>query len=139
MYFIIQTGSLIWLTILLSAIFFPDAKAADERPNLVVIVVDDLNDLPLDPGGKPAIVTPNIDRLARRGISFTNAHTNNPLCAPARASLLFWPLPSDQWALLVRELEAKRNFEQMCVAESTPPKQRLFRIWDGQDLSRTTG
>ena len=84
-----QTVSLIWFTILLSAAFFPDAKAADEQPNLVVIVVDDLNDLPLSPGGKPAIVTPNIDRLARRGISFTNAHTNNPICAPARASLLF--------------------------------------------------
>ena len=67
--------------------------AAAERPNLVFIIADDLNDLPLSPGGKPAVPTPNIDRLAKRGVSFTNAHTNDPICAPARACMLFGIYP----------------------------------------------
>ena len=59
-----------------------------ERPNVLFIIVDDLNDMPLDPAGKPDVPTPNFDRLAARGISFTNAHCNDPICAPSRSSML---------------------------------------------------
>lgn len=69
------------------------AADADQRPNVVCIIVDDLNDLPLHPAGKPKVATPNIDRIARRGVTFTNAHTNDPICAPARACLLFGIYP----------------------------------------------
>ena len=69
------------------------ARADDHRPNVVFIIVDDLNDLPLAPFGKPEIATPNIDRLARRGVSFTNAHTNDPICAPSRACMMFGLYP----------------------------------------------
>ena len=69
------------------------ASAADKRPNVVVIIADDLNDLPLSPGGKPTIKTPNIDRIANRGVTFTNAHCNDPICAPSRASMLFGLYP----------------------------------------------
>lgn len=72
---------------------FCSVAGADQRPNVVCIIVDDLNDLPLAPGGKPRIETPNIDRLARRGVSFTNAHCNDPICAPSRASMLFGLYP----------------------------------------------
>ena len=61
---------------------------AQQRPNMVFIVVDDLNDMPLHPDGKPFVPTPNFDRLAARGISFTNAHCNDPICAPSRSSML---------------------------------------------------
>ncbi|QDV40738.1 Choline-sulfatase [Stieleria neptunia] len=67
--------------------------AEDSRPNVVMIIVDDLNDLPLSPDGKPVIKTPNIDRIARRGVTFTNAHCNDPICAPSRASMLFGLYP----------------------------------------------
>ncbi|MEM0897637.1 MAG: sulfatase [Verrucomicrobiota bacterium] len=63
--------------------------AADTaRPNVLFIIVDDLNDMPLDPIGKPDVPTPNFDRLAARGVSFTNAHCNDPLCAPSRSSMM---------------------------------------------------
>ena len=64
-----------------------DAQQA-ERPNVLFIIVDDLNDMPLHPSGKPYVPTPNFDRLAARGISFTNAHCNDPICAPSRSSML---------------------------------------------------
>ncbi len=61
---------------------------AQTRPNVLFIIVDDLNDMPLHPSGKPHVPTPNFDRLASRGVSFTNAHCNDPICAPSRSSLM---------------------------------------------------
>jgi arylsulfatase A-like enzyme len=61
---------------------------AQQRPNVLFIIVDDLNDMPLHPAGKPYVPTPNFDRLAARGVSFTNAHCNDPICAPSRSSML---------------------------------------------------
>lgn len=67
--------------------------AGSPKPNVVFIIVDDLNDMPLQPDGKPLVPTPNIDRLKAQGVTFTNAHTNDPLCAPSRASMLFGLYP----------------------------------------------
>ncbi|MEC8556631.1 MAG: sulfatase [Planctomycetota bacterium] len=64
------------------------AAQASDRPNVLFIIVDDLNDMPLHPQGKPYVPTPNFDRLAKRGVSFTNAHCNDPICAPSRSSML---------------------------------------------------
>ena len=50
-----------------------EIKAA-ERTNVLFIIVDALNDMPLHPAGKPLVPTPNFDRLAKQGVSFTNAH-----------------------------------------------------------------
>ena len=56
--------------------------------NVLFIIVDDLNDMPLHPSGKPFVPTPNFDRLAERGVSFVNAHCNDPICAPSRSSMM---------------------------------------------------
>lgn len=61
---------------------------AAERPNVVLIVCDDLNDYVGHLGGHPQAHTPNMDRLARSGVSFRRADCNNPICAPSRASFL---------------------------------------------------
>lgn len=61
---------------------------ASERPNILFIAVDDLNDWIGCMGGHPQVKTPNIDRLAARGVLFTNAHCQSPVCNPSRASLL---------------------------------------------------
>lgn len=65
-----------------------------DGPNLVFIVVDDLNDYVGVLGGHPQAYTPNIDRLAAKGVTFTNAHANSPLCSPSRASMLSGYLPT---------------------------------------------
>ncbi len=70
------------------------ALKAPRPPNYLVIAVDDLNDWIGILGGHPQVKTPNIDRLARRGTTFTNAHTQAPLCNPSRASLLSGLRPS---------------------------------------------
>ncbi|MEM8782095.1 MAG: sulfatase [Planctomycetota bacterium] len=69
----------------------PQAQAVAPRPNVVLVVVDDLNH---DLGFSGADVqTPNFDRLAERGLVFTNAHTNAPVCNPSRTSFLLGQYP----------------------------------------------
>ncbi|MCC5938176.1 MAG: sulfatase [Lunatimonas sp.] len=63
-------------------------------PNVLFIAIDDLNDWVGVLGGHPQIQTPNIDRLAARGVLFANAHTQAPLCNPSRASILTGYRPS---------------------------------------------
>lgn len=60
----------------------------DERPNVVVVVVDDLRWDDLGIEGHPFVETPAIDRMAREGVRFRNAFATTPLCSPSRASLL---------------------------------------------------
>jgi arylsulfatase A-like enzyme len=65
------------------------ARANIERskPNVVIIICDDLNDSIAGMGGHPQALTPNIDRLTARGVRFLNAASNSPICGPSRASL----------------------------------------------------
>ena len=64
------------------------AQELQKRPNVLLIGVDDLNDWIGCLGGHPQAKTPNIDRLAARGVLFTNAHCQSPVCNPSRASLM---------------------------------------------------
>jgi len=59
-----------------------------QRPNVVLIICDDLNDSVVGFGGHPQAITPNMDRLAQRGIRFLNAYANAPICGPSRASMI---------------------------------------------------
>ncbi len=62
--------------------------SGDEKPNVLFIAVDDLNHWVGHLGRNPQTKTPNIDRLAKMGVTFTNAHCAAPVCNPSRAALL---------------------------------------------------
>jgi arylsulfatase A-like enzyme len=68
--------------------------APRDRRNVLFIALDDLNDWIGCLGGHPDVKTPNMDRLAARGVLFTNAHCAAPLCNPSRASLMTGVRPS---------------------------------------------
>ncbi|MCA8999960.1 MAG: sulfatase [Planctomycetaceae bacterium] len=70
-----------------------DTDAA-QRPNVLFIAIDDLNDWEGCMGGHPAAKTPYLDALAARGTLFTNAHCQAPLCNPSRTSLMTGLRPS---------------------------------------------
>ena len=59
-----------------------------QRPNIVLIVSDDLGYADIGVYGSREIPTPNIDRVAREGIRFTNAYVSGPYCSPTRAGLM---------------------------------------------------
>jgi len=66
--------------ILIAISFLSSATLA--KPNVVFIIVDDLNDMPYQPDGDTRGPTPNIDRLKARGVTYTNAATRVALCRP---------------------------------------------------------
>ena len=70
------------------------AEAAKRKPNVLFIAIDDLNDWIGCLGGHPQSRTPNLDRLAKRGVLFTSAHCAAPACNPSRAALMTGILPS---------------------------------------------
>jgi len=72
----------------------PERPTSSGRPNIVLVVVDDLRWDEFAAAGHPYVETPNIDRLAREGALFTNAFHAVPLCSPNRASLLTGQYPS---------------------------------------------
>ncbi|MEW6359693.1 MAG: choline-sulfatase [Planctomycetota bacterium] len=57
------------------------------RPNILMIMADQLPAATIGAYGHPIVKTPHMDRLAERGILFENCYTNCPLCAPARAAM----------------------------------------------------
>ncbi|MDA7810278.1 sulfatase [Flavobacteriaceae bacterium] len=81
---------LILLTLITSLIFSTIGceKTAKSPPNIVLIMVDDLNDSPEIFNGHPQTKTPNIKKLASSGVSFLKAYSNNPICGPSRSSLI---------------------------------------------------
>ena len=68
--------------------------AASGRPNVLIVIFDDLNDWTGPTKGHPQAFTPALDSLARRGVNFTNAHVQAPLCNPSRSSFLSGLRPS---------------------------------------------
>jgi arylsulfatase A-like enzyme len=76
--------------VLFSKALFLHAAA---KPNILFIGIDDLNDWLGCLDGHAQVKTPNIDRLADRGVLFTNAHCTAPACNPSRAALFGGKMP----------------------------------------------
>lgn len=85
-------AAITWL-LTLGAVTYP--ATADETPNVLFIAVDDLRDWVGHLDDHSQAKTPNIDRLAERGVSFSRAYCSAPLCNPSRISLLTGIAPSN--------------------------------------------
>jgi len=72
----------------------PLSHAETNKPNILFIAIDDLNDWLGCYGGHPQVKTPNIDQLAKQGVLFSNAHCQAPICNPSRVSMFLGKLPS---------------------------------------------
>jgi len=82
------------ISLVLSSCKSDDKKAKAAKPNVLFIAVDDLNNWISPIQNFSNIKTPNFDRLAKMGVTFTDAHVQAPLCGPSRASLMTGLRPS---------------------------------------------
>ena len=86
---------LLFFYLFLMVALLDQAQAKANRPNVLFIAVDDMKDWVNCLGGyEGRVYTPNIDRLANRGMLFTNAHCVSPKCAPSRAAIMMGLRPS---------------------------------------------
>ncbi|MEQ6120932.1 sulfatase-like hydrolase/transferase [Reichenbachiella sp. MALMAid0571] len=63
-------------------------EISNEKPNIIIIMADDLGYGDLSGFGNATINTPNLDRMAEEGIRFTDFHSNGAVCSPTRAALV---------------------------------------------------
>ena len=82
------------LILTLGCLFLTQFAQAAAKPNVLFIAVDDLNDWIGCLGGHPQALTPNMDRLAKRGVLFTNAYCAAPACNPSRAAVFSGLMPA---------------------------------------------
>ena len=109
-----------WLS---AAILFilatPAGSFAAEKKNVLFLICDDLN-CDLGSYGHPQVKSPNIDRLAERGVRFSRAYCQYPLCGPSRASFMTGLYPDQTTilgnAILLRErLPGVQSMSQMFI------------------------
>lgn len=74
-------------TLIVSLFFLPASFAKPEKPNVLFIAVDDMNN-DLGTYGHPLVKSPHIDRLAAKGTRFDHAYCQYPLCSPSRTSVM---------------------------------------------------
>lgn len=79
---------LLWLFAIVFSCTVTDRAAADDLPNIIYILADDLGYAELGCYGQEKIKTPHIDHLAAEGIRFTQHYSGNAVCAPSRCVLM---------------------------------------------------
>src|ERR1043166_8965924 len=81
---------LLCLSWILPLVGTPALQATDKpaKPNILIIVGDDLGYGELSCQGNPQVPTPNIDSIAKSGVRFTSGYVSGPYCSPTRAALM---------------------------------------------------
>lgn len=87
-------SSKVWTAFFLLVFMITDLHAQEnKRPNILLILADDLGYGDLSCLGGKDVLTPNIDQLANKGLQFINFYANSTVCSPTRASLLSGKYP----------------------------------------------
>ncbi|MCE6991110.1 arylsulfatase [Dyadobacter sp. CY323] len=109
-------------------------KSGKKSPNIIYILSDDLNWGDTGPFGQKLIRTPNIDRLAREGMKFTQAYAGNAVCAPSRSCLMQGKHPGharvrDNGYKAYRESLRPGDFTVAHLLQNAGYKTGLFGKW----------
>lgn len=108
----------LWMVAALLVIALPGFSRSVPRPNIVLILADDLGYGSLGCYGNAEVKTPNIDRLAADGVRLTDFHSNGPMCSPTRAALMTGRYPqrcawvADEELSPVFRTQRKENIKQ---------------------------
>lgn len=97
------------------------------RPNIIFILADDLGWADTTLYGHTSLYeTPNLDRLAQRGMVFTRAYANSPLCSPTRASIMTGQLPARHGSTAPQH-HTKAVRLKASVAKTAPPGNKSLQ------------
>src|SRR5579859_554556 len=124
-----------YLSLVVCALLFCGSLRAADKPNIVLILCDDLGWADLGCYGSKYHKTPNLDRLAASGVRFTDAYAACPVCSPTRASLLTGRYPQrynlTDWLpgradrpdqkMLRPKLDMQLPLEEITIAEALKP------------------
>ena len=107
---------------LFCALFVPSTAciAAPEKPNIIVVLIDDMGWADLSCFGNKEIQTPHIDRLAAEGTAFTNFHVTAPICSPSRCALTTGQYPA-RWRI-TSFLASRQENNRRGMAQWLDPK-----------------
>ena len=103
-------------------LLFSSIGAVAERPNVLVIAIDDLNDWVGFMGGHPQAKTPHMDALAKRSRNFINAHCAVPVCSASRVSVM-----SGVAATTHGSYELGPRYEELPALNGVPTMHRYFK------------
>jgi arylsulfatase A-like enzyme len=96
------------------------AEAANEQPNILFILVDDMGWGDLGANGGAGVPTPRMDRLAREGARFTRFYTASPICSPSRCGFLTGQFPA-RWRI-TSYLQTRAGNRECGQADFLDPK-----------------
>ncbi|MGV3541229.1 MAG: sulfatase-like hydrolase/transferase [Rufibacter sp.] len=109
---------IVFLLALLGPVFGFSQK--NERPNIIFILIDDMGYSDLSSFGNKEIQTPNIDRIAKEGIKFTNFYVASPICSPSRVALMTGTYPARY--RIHSHLDSRESNEKRYMANYLDPK-----------------
>jgi arylsulfatase A-like enzyme len=101
------------------------SAAAERRPNIVFFMVDDMGWMDTTVNGSRYYETPNMERLAERGMVFTDAYTANPLCSPTRASIMTGKYPA-RLRITTPAGHLKPLPDEPLIPKEGPPNQKML-------------
>jgi len=118
--------SAISIAVIASVIPAGGATSDARPPNFLFITVDDLNDWVGALGGHPQARAPHLDRLAREGTVFTNAHCQAPICHPSRVSFMTGTMPSTTGMYSMGPMDFRRDCPALRDRAATPTLAEYF-------------
>jgi choline-sulfatase len=133
---------------LVLAAFLISHTSFSAQPNILFIAIDDQNDWIGHLGGHPMAKTPNLDKLAARGTTFSNAHCNAPLCNPSRTSLMLGLRPTTTgvyglapWFRTVPDLRDRVTLPQYFASQGyrTAATGKIYHLGTGGGRKAKTG
>src|SRR6187402_2075576 len=95
-------------------------QAAEARPNIVMVLIDDMGWGDFSCFGNKEARTPNIDRVAAEGLKFTQFYVNAPICSPSRCALMTGQYPQ-RWRI-TSFLNNRADNERRGMAQWLDPK-----------------
>src|ERR1039458_10397077 len=117
----------LFCVVLLPALpIYPHPAAAPQKPNIVIILADDLGFGDTGCYGATKISTPNIDRLAQQGLRFTDAHATSATCTPSRFALL----TREGEVEIARRIEHGQNTALKSLSRATLVVQEIISLGD---------